>query len=44
MTDGLRAVEVSARIHPDVVVAGVEAESLSGADLVRRLLAVSPET
>ena len=44
VTDGLRAVEVSARTRPDLVVAGIEAESLSGAELVRRLLAVSPET
>ena len=44
VTDGLRAVEVSARIRPELVVAGIEAESLSGAELVRRLLAVSPET
>jgi signal transduction histidine kinase len=44
VTDGLRAVEVSARTRPDLVVAGIEAESLSGAELVRRLLAVSPQT
>jgi len=44
VTDGLRAVEVSARIHPEFVVAGVGADSLSGAELVRRLRAVSPET
>ncbi|HEY8115179.1 MAG TPA: hypothetical protein VIH70_02060, partial [Actinomycetota bacterium] len=44
VTDGMRAVEVSARIHPEFVVAGVDAESLSGAELVRRLRAVSPET
>jgi signal transduction histidine kinase len=44
VTDGLRAVEVSARIHPEFVVAGVDAESLSWAELVRRLRAVSPET
>ena len=44
VTDGLRAVEVSARTRPELVVAGIEAESLSGAELVRRLLAVSPET
>ena len=44
VTDGLRAVEVSARTRPNLVVAGIEAESLSGAELVRRLLAVSPQT
>jgi hypothetical protein len=35
VTDGLRAVEVSARIHPEFVIAGVDAETLSGAELVR---------
>jgi DNA-binding NarL/FixJ family response regulator len=44
VTDGLRAVEVSARTQPEFVVAGVGAEGLSGAELVRRLQAVSPET
>ena len=44
VTDGLRAVEVAARTRPDLVVAGVESESLSGAELVRRLLAITPET
>ena len=44
VTDRLRAVEVSARTRPELVVVGIEAESLSGAELVRRLLAVSPET
>ena len=44
VTDGLRAVEVSARTRPGLVVAGVESESLSGAELVRRLLAITPET
>jgi hypothetical protein len=44
VTDGLRAVEVSARIRPEFVVAGIEAEGLSGAELIRRLQAVSPET
>ena len=44
VTDGLRAVEVSARIRPEFVVAGNEAEGLSGAELIRRLKAVSPET
>lgn len=44
VTDGLRAVEVSARTRPELVVVGVETESLSGAELVRRLLAITPET
>ncbi|MGA9160427.1 MAG: ATP-binding protein [Actinomycetota bacterium] len=44
VTDGLRAVEVSARTRPELVVAGVESESLSVAELVRRLLAITPET
>ncbi len=43
VTDGQRAVEVSARTRPELVVAG-ESESLSGAELVRRLLAITPET
>src|SRR5262245_337087 len=44
VTDGLRAVEIAARIRPELVVAGAEAESLSGAELVARLLAVAPGT
>ncbi len=44
VTDGLRAVEVSARTHPELVVAEVESEGLSGAELVRRLLAIAPDT
>lgn len=44
VTDGLRAVEVSARTRPELVVAGIETAGLSGAELVRRLLAVTPET
>ena len=44
VTDGLRAVEIAARIRPELVVAGGEAESLTGAELVRRLLAVAPGT
>jgi signal transduction histidine kinase len=43
VTDGLRAVEVSARTRPELVVVGVETESLSRAELVRRLLAIAPE-
>ena len=44
VTDGLRAVEVSARTRPELVVVGIETAGLSGAELVRRLLAVTPET
>ena len=44
VTDGLRAVEIAARIRPGLVVAGGEAESLTGDELVRRLLAVAPGT
>jgi signal transduction histidine kinase len=44
VTDGLRAVEVSARNRPEFLVAGIEAEGLSVAELIRRLQAVSPET
>jgi len=44
VTDGLRAVEVSARTRPELVVVGVETENLSGAELVRRLLAITPDT
>jgi signal transduction histidine kinase len=43
VTDGLRAVEVSARTRPELVVVGVETESLSGAELVQRLLAITPD-
>lgn len=44
VTDGLRAVEVSARTRPELVIVGVETDSLSGAELVRRLLAITPDT
>lgn len=44
VTNGLRAVEIAARTRPDLVVAGADAESLFGAELVRRLLAVAPDT
>lgn len=44
VTDGFRAVEVAARTQPAVVVAEIGLEGLSGADLVRRLLAIVPET
>jgi signal transduction histidine kinase len=48
VTDGLRAVEVAARTHPELVVtgtgAGEEEDDLAGDELVRRLLAVAPGT
>ena len=44
VTDGFRAVEVAARTQPGIVVAEIGLEGLSGADLVRRLLAIVPET
>jgi signal transduction histidine kinase len=48
VTDGLRAVEVAARTHPELVVtgtgAGEDEDDLAGDELVRRLLAVAPGT
>jgi len=44
VTDGLRAVEVAARTQPALVVTEIGLEGLNGADLIRRLLAVVPET
>jgi signal transduction histidine kinase len=44
VTDGFRAVEVAARTQPEVVVAEIGLEGLSGSDLIRRLLAIVPET
>jgi signal transduction histidine kinase len=44
VTDGFRAVEVAARTQPAVVVTEIGLEGLSGSDLVRRLLAIVPET
>jgi signal transduction histidine kinase len=48
VTDGLRAVEVAARTRPELVVTGAdpgeEENDPSGAELVRRLLAVAPGT
>ena len=44
VTDGFRAVEVAARTQPAVVVIEIGVEGLAGAELVRRLLAVVPET
>jgi signal transduction histidine kinase len=43
VTDGLRAVEVSARVRPDVVVVETGLEGLGGSELVRRLLATVPD-
>lgn len=43
-TDGLRAVEVAARTQPALVVTEIGLEGLNGADLIRRLLAIVPET
>jgi signal transduction histidine kinase len=44
VTDGFRAVEVAARTQPAVVIAEIGLEGLSGAELVKRVLAVVPET
>jgi signal transduction histidine kinase len=44
VADGLRAVEVAARTQPALVVTEIGLEGLNGADLIRRLLAVVPET
>jgi len=44
VTDGFRAVEVAARTQPAVVVIEIGLEGLAGAELVRRLFAVVPET
>ncbi len=44
VTDGFRAVEVAARTQPAVIVTEIGLEGLAGAELVRRLLAVVPET
>jgi signal transduction histidine kinase len=44
VTDGFRAVEIAARAQPAVVVAEIALDGLSGADLVRRLLTIVPET
>ncbi len=40
--DGFRAVELAARLQPDVVVAEVDLEGLAGPELVRRVLAAAP--
>jgi signal transduction histidine kinase len=44
VTDGFRAVEVAARTQPNIVVVEIGLEGLGGTDLVRRLLAIVPET
>jgi signal transduction histidine kinase len=44
VTDGFRAVDVAARIQPDVVVVEAGLAGLSGTELVRRLMATVPET
>jgi signal transduction histidine kinase len=44
VTDGFRAVEVAARTQPAVVVVEIGLDAMSGAELVKRLLAVVPET
>jgi signal transduction histidine kinase len=43
VTDGLRAVEISARVRPDVAVVETGLEGLAGSELVRRLLATVPD-
>jgi signal transduction histidine kinase len=44
VTDGLRAVEVSARIRPDIVVLETGLAGLGGSELIRRLRATVPDT
>ena len=44
VTDGFRAVEVAARTQPAVIVSEIGLEGLAGAELVKRVLAVVPET
>ncbi len=44
VTDGFRAVEVAARTQPAAAVVEIGLEGLAGPELVRRLLAVVPET
>ena len=44
VTDGFRAVDVAARIQPHVVVVEAGLTGLSGAELVRRLVATAPQT
>ena len=44
VTDGLIAVEVCARVSPDIVIVGTGLDGLGGSELVRRLLATVPDT
>ncbi|MGH2577639.1 MAG: hypothetical protein ACRDG9_07830, partial [Actinomycetota bacterium] len=44
VTDGFRAVDVAARIQPHVVVVEAGLTGMSGAELVRRLVATVPQT
>ncbi len=43
VTSGLRAVEVSARVHPDIVVVDTGLDGLSGVELLHRLRATVPD-
>jgi len=43
-TDGMRAVEACARTRPDIVVTEVAMEGLSGAELIRRMVASAAGT
>lgn len=42
-TDSMRAVEACARTRPDIVVTELALEGLSGAELIRRFLATTPQ-
>jgi signal transduction histidine kinase len=44
VTDGLRAVEVAARVGPDIVVVETGLAGLAGSELIRRLRATVPDT
>jgi signal transduction histidine kinase len=44
VTEGFRAVEVAARTQPQIVVTEIGLEGLSGTELLRRLMAMVPET
>ena len=43
VTDGFRAVEISARVRPDIVVVQTQLEGLGGAELIRRIVATVPD-
>lgn len=43
VTEGLKAIEICARVRPDVVVVSTGLQGLSGSELVRRLLATVPD-